>query len=448
MTPWPARIKSHFLVRWLLAAPLFVLPAAATAQVATDTQAKVTAAELDKAAFADRYTTQIVAATDAILRGNPSPEQRRLAHQVKLVSVSGIYDIVTNAEPFAKLMDLLMVVTLQSYRWIDEDQAERSFGVRGAPLIQAMRALRVDIWNVASRVLRPEQMQQLDALILDWRKRNPHVDILAYLRFDEVAGQRGPNALDEIKATGFFAEIAGATKVADDARLLAERAFYQAKRMPFLMTWQMESLMNDMLIKPELAQSLNAADAIAKSADRTSLAVEKLPDQIAKEREAIVKVLEDRDGRLARLLGEVRTTTGTAEQLASRIHKVAESGERLTLNLRDTASGVTTTSKALDQLLSKHSGPPKPNAKPFEIDPYVKVTADLNQTVAGLNTLLGTTDHLMGKRPWAAPAQDVSALLAAQIDHLFWRALILIVAFFVLLFAYRMAAARFVKKAA
>lgn len=206
---------------------MLFLPSAVSAQNSGETRVKVTAAELDKAAyaFADRYTTQIVAASDAVLRDNPSAEQRRLAHQVKLVSVSGVYDIVTNNEPFAKLMDLLMVVTLQSYRWIDEDQAERTFGGRGEPLIQAMRRLRVDIWNVAGRVLRPEQLQQLDALILDWRKRNPHVDILSYLRFDEVAGQRGPNALEEIKATGFFAEIANATKVADDARLLAERAF-------------------------------------------------------------------------------------------------------------------------------------------------------------------------------------------------------------------------------
>lgn len=425
---------------------LFSENAAAQADAA---RAKVTAAELDKAAyaFADRYTTQLVAATDAILRENPTPEQRRLAHQVKLVSVSGIYDIVTNAEPFAKLMDLLMVVTLQSYRWIDEDMADNTFGARSGPLIQAIRGLRVDIWNVAGRVLRPEQLQQLDALILDWRKRNPHVDILAYLRFDEVAGQRGPNALDEIKASGLFAEIAEATKVADDARLLAERAFYQMKRMPFLMTWQMEALMNEALAKPELTQSLNTAKTIANATDRTSIAVTKLPDQIAKEREAIVNLLEDRNGRLAKLFGEVRTTTAAAEQLTARVHQVAESGERLTLNLRDTATGVTGTSHALDQLLAKHAGPPKPNAKPFEIEPYVKASTEINQTVAGLNTLLGATDTLMVKKPWVAPVQDINALVHAQIDHVFWRALMLIVVFFVLLSAYRLATARWLKKA-
>ena len=433
-----------FFVRCVVALNFALLPLAAFAQQASSP--RVTAAELDKAAFAfaDRYTTQMVAATDAILRENPSPEQRCLAHQVKLVSVSGVYDIVTNAEPFAKLMDLLMVVTLQSYRWIDEDAAERTFGARSQPLIQAMRTLRVDIWGVAGRVLRAEQLQQLDALILDWRKRNPHVDILSYLRFDEVAGKR-TNALEEIKATGLFAEIAEATKVADDARLLAERAFYQAKRMPFLLTWQMESLLNEMLIKPELSQSLKAADSLAKSADRTSLAVERLPEQFAKEREVLLTAFEDRNGRLAKLLGEVRQTTTVADQLTARVHKVAESGERLTANLRETASGATATSQALDQLLTRHVGLPDPKAKPFEIDPYVKASSEFNQAVAGLNSLVGNTDTLLGKKLWVAPAQDFNAMIAAQIDRVFFYALILLLVFFALLFAYRWSTARWMR---
>jgi len=435
----------------VLLVPLCLLVPAGQAQTPTVASgAPVTAAELDKAAyaFADRYTTQLIAATDALVQGNPSPEQRRTAHLVKLVSVSGIYDIVTNADPFNKLMDLLMVVTLQSYRWIDEDMAERSFGNRSGPLIQAIRTLRVDIWNVAGRVLRPEQLQQLDALILDWRKRNPHVDILAYLRFDEVAGQRG-NALEEIRASGFFAEIASATKVADDARLLAERAFYQAKRMPFLVSWQMEAMMNDIMVRPEVGQSLRTAESMAQTADRVARVAEKLPEQVAQEREAVLSVLEDRNGRLSRTMGELRSTTAAAEQLATRIHQVSQSGERLSLNLRDTARGFTETSNAVNQLLSKHAaGPPKPDAKPFDIEPYMKTSAEVNQAVAGLNSLLGGTDTLVAKKPWAAPMQEMQTMMTAQIDHAFSRALVLIVCFFVLLFAYRWASVRWLRPAA
>ena len=436
---------AHALSAALLLALL--MPATAYAQEAAPK--RVTAAELDKAAYAyaDRYTTQIVAATDAIARGNASPEQRRAAHQVKLVSVSGVYDIVTNADPASKLMDLLLVVTLQSYRWIDEDQAERTFGNRGEALIHAMRNLRVDIWNVAQRVLRAEQLQQLDGLILEWRRRNPHVDILAYLRFDEVAGQRGANALEEIKASGLFAEIAEATKVADDARLLAERAFYQVKRMPFLLSWQMEGLMNELLAKPELTMSIKAADTLAQSADRTSLAVTRLPEQLAREREAILAALEDRSGKFSGLLGQVRENTAAADVLTRSVHKVTESGERLALNLRDTAAGLTTTSNALDTLLSKHSGPPKPDAKPFDIGPYVTAGTQLNQSISGLNTLLGSTDQLLVKRPWSAPVQEVHALVDAQIDHLFRRALTLIIVFFALLLLYRIASIKWLTHA-
>ena len=433
-----------------------VLPAGRVAQAQPQTDSErpaVTAEVLDKAAyaFADRYTTHIVTAADAILDGNPHAEQRRAAHAVKVVSVSGIYDIVTNNDPVAKIMDLLMVVTLQSTRWIDEDMAEKTFGARGAPLLEAIRKLRIDIWNVASRVLEPQQLQQLDALILDWRRRNPQVDVLAYLRFDEVASQRG-SVLEEIKASGLFAEIASATKVADEARLLGERAFYQAKRMPFLMTWQAEALIDSTLGQPQLAQSLELAKTVASTAERTSKFVEQLPARIEKEREIVVGLLEDRQGRLAKTMGEARTTMAAAEQLAQRAEKVAEVGERVVANLRDTVSGVTQTSQAVDALLSKHVPPSPPGApaaagKPFDIEPYAKVSGDVNQTVAGLVTLVGATDGLLTKKPWVAPLDEVDARVAARIDQVFMRALLLLVAAFVLALVYRWITSRWTRGA-
>jgi len=92
---------------------------------------------------------------------------------VQLGSVSSIYDIATEPDVFAKLMDPLMMVTLQSYVRIDENRAEREFGARGEILIRALRQIRVDAWKLAAGVLKPEQLQRADALILDWRRRNP-----------------------------------------------------------------------------------------------------------------------------------------------------------------------------------------------------------------------------------------------------------------------------------
>ena len=93
---------------------------------------RITIEELDQLTygFADRYMAYIVSACDEIEKTGATARQRRLAHQVKLVQVSTVLDIVTNADPFTQLLDLTLVVTLQSQKWIDEDLAEEWFGGR------------------------------------------------------------------------------------------------------------------------------------------------------------------------------------------------------------------------------------------------------------------------------------------------------------------------------
>jgi hypothetical protein len=196
-----------------------------------------------------------------------------------------------------------------------------------------------------------------------------------------------------------------------------------------------------------VTQSLDVAKSVAQSIERTSKVVEQLPARIEKEREVVVGLLEDRQGRLAKTMGEARRTIAAVEQLAQRSTQVAEVGERVALNLRDTAQGFTQSSQALDALLSKHS-PPNPNAKPFDIEPYATASADIKQTVGGLVALIDRSDAMLAKRPWAAPLDDADARLAARIDQVFVRALLLLGAGFLLALAYRWLTLRWARKAA
>jgi hypothetical protein len=373
-------------------------------------------------AYADRYATHMVAATSAIARDNPSAEQRRMAHLVKLGSVSAIYDIATEPDVFHRLLDMVLIVTLQSYAWIDEDRAERVFGDRGEILRQSMRQMRLDIWQLASRIARPDQLQQLDSLIIDWRRRNPTLELVSYTRIGDLSVSREQDAaLEDIKrASGLFAELAEATRVAEDARVLAERVFFQAKRMPYLLNWQAEALINETLAKPEVAQALRATEQLSD-------ALGKLPPQLRAEREALVATLEDREGRFTGLLGEIRKTT--------------EAAERFSVNVRDTASTV-------DGIFGRNAsgGSSARSEKPFDIEPYLRMTAEANQAVAGLNAALERLDAMAAKRMWGPALDDTRGLLAAPIDQLFWRALALMAAFFALLLAYRWATARLARR--
>src|SRR5262249_27136123 len=108
-------------------------------------QQRISIEELDKLTYgyADRYYMVINSAVEAIKRGNLDPEQRRMAHQLKLNGVLAINDIVSGNDPYAQLFDLVVAVTLESILLIDEDRAEQLFGDRAPGLIKAIRTMRV-----------------------------------------------------------------------------------------------------------------------------------------------------------------------------------------------------------------------------------------------------------------------------------------------------------------
>jgi hypothetical protein len=236
------------------------------AYAATAENDKMTPQALDQAirAYADRYVSRIAAATIAIARDNPSTEQRRLAHLMRLTNATSIYDIATSPDAFSNLIDLLAMATLQSYTWIDEDRAEKVFGNRAELLMRAFRDVRVDAWHLAAKVLPFDRLQQMDALLLDWRRHHPDVNINSFLRFHDLVEAQKKEALEEIRRSSGWFGIGDATQLVDDARLLAERAFYQTKRMPTLVSWQMESLLDETLAntKPEIAQSLRSVEDV------------------------------------------------------------------------------------------------------------------------------------------------------------------------------------------
>ena len=98
----------------------------------------------------------------------------------------------------------------------------------------------------------------------------------------------------------------------------------------------------------------------------------KLPAQISAEREALVEVLEDRNGRVAGLLREMRKTTAEVDHLAARAVAVAEATERVSVNVRDTT-------RTVEGIMSRNSASAGSSApgKPFEIEPYLEIAAEV-----------------------------------------------------------------------
>src|SRR5438477_285389 len=96
--------------------------------------------ELDELtrAFADRYVGLLSSTCDALKKDNPDPVQRREAQELMLDSATNVYDIASNADAFTRMLDLVVVTTLLSQVWVDDDRAGDLFGERGEVLIRAL----------------------------------------------------------------------------------------------------------------------------------------------------------------------------------------------------------------------------------------------------------------------------------------------------------------------
>ena len=325
-----------------------------------DSNQPIRSAELDELtrAFADRYVGLLSSACDALKKDNPDPAQRREAQVLMVDCATNIYDIASNADAFTRMLDLVVVTTLVSQVWIDDDRAAEVFAGREELLIRALHHGRVEAWALAAQVLRPDQIDLLDYLLWDWRRHNPDMVRASFVRFSNFAIGRGKSANAEMLAAGgFYANVGRQGQSIDEARLLTERMFYMLKREPTLLRWQVDTLKEDIFI---------ALDDRIKQADATVANMR----AVVSEANGLVTSI----GPTSKSLNEMLKT---ADTLFARFD---------TWNRWAVAQG----------------------SRPFDIREYMDGLKELAVAVGKMNDMLKSSNELLGSSEWDRRIQQMS----------------------------------------
>jgi hypothetical protein len=323
---------------------------------ATDANQPIGSAELDELtrAFADRYVGLLYSTCDALKKDNPDPVQRREAQVLMVDCAMNIYDIASNADAFTRMLDLVVVTTLVSQVWIDDDRVAEVFAGREELLIRALHHGRVEAWALAAQVLRPDQIDLLDYLLWDWRRHNPGMDRASFVRFSNFAIGRGKSANSEVLAAGgFYANVGRQGQSMDEARLLTERMFYMLKREPTLLRWQVDTLKEDIFI---------ALDDRIKQTDAT--------------------------------VANVRAVVSEANDLVT--------------SLGSTSKSLNEMLKTADGMFARYDSADRKLFRPFDIREYTEAVKELALTVGKMNDMLKSSSELLGSSEWDRRIQQVS----------------------------------------
>jgi len=229
---------------------------------------RITRAQLEEAsnAFADRYFTLMLAASERVIRGNKDIQQCRIMNGLRLLGVSSMYDISTSPDTVTQLVDQLVVVTLQNYFWVDSGRSQAIWGERAQFLVENLRRAREDIWTIAGRVFTDSQLEELDLSIATWWSRRGGTEFVSYVRFSEMASVKGEALIERVRDGGGLLEpLDRATEQVENANLALNRSFFWAKRLPLFANWQVEALWYDMLVMPDTQRMLASVETMSQA---------------------------------------------------------------------------------------------------------------------------------------------------------------------------------------
>jgi hypothetical protein len=362
--------------------------------------------------FADEYVGRLVHVTRSAEYSMTDPQQRYVLSGWLLAQANSAYVDASGENPVTSTLDLLSLATLS--RMIIEETAPEQMPDQAPALIAAHRELEARAWQLATQILDPAQQADLRRLLIEWRQKNTGIQNAPFVRFQEFVSmmpstsdpQRKllmPSSLMAVVGLDPMAGLDPAVRQVEQSRLLAERAVFYAQRVPVIIDLQLDRSLNRVAAGPESRKLQQQTASLTDSVARFASAAEALPDDFAREREALVN-------QLSALL-EAQSATLTPMLLELR--GALEAGNT-------TATSVDQAVRSIDTLVARFEKKPgEPRGKPFDVNEYTQAAAEITRAAGELQRLLGSVGT---QAPQVGSALEAGATQGrALVDYFFVR---------------------------
>lgn len=379
---------------------------------------KVARVQAELMGFADVYVGEILATTRPIpVR---TAEEQLFALNFQVSQASAAYEIASGSTPYASVLDIVVLVSLT--RWaVDAYWGPWAVGKDLDPLRASLAMLEPKAWHLAAEILSPQQMQQLKDFIARWEREHTQAREVSSVRFSDVfvAKSEGGLALgtttELLQSFGLdpFGGLDPAVQEVQQTRVLAERAFYFAKRWPRLLELQTRQLALELARQPTPAQVTADLTRFSLAAESVARTAEGLPGLVDREREASIRQILDamvaQEARATAMLADVRRTLDAGAGAAKALH------------------GALGTFDQIVRELTAPSPPGSPPGHPFDVNEYTRALDQLQRTSAELERLLASVDRDAPQvaRLIGDAGREASARGRALVDYAFGRLLVL-----------------------
>jgi len=381
---------------------------------------------------------------------------RRASLEIKLANVNAALLIASSPNPLVSLSDMATVVTLQRMVLESPNTAKQFGPVIQTQLVEVYKEQEVNIWKIADAAMTEEQRTELMTLIKEWRQDHPDATYVSSIRLDDFAAARqisiapknekNPSLLSLLSLDP-LAGLDPAQREITETRMLAERIFFYASRVPNVIKWQVESLYQGLMQAPEFQDILRSMRSASNSADEISGTLAKMPEQITAEREALFKqffteLTREREATI----NQINNALSDQRIAALRDLDASQSKFQGTLkDFRETATSantladkLTVTIQAADTLASRFAPAPGTTATPAkegkgleDVKTVVEKTGDaaerLTELTKSIDRLLASPQLVDKTGGLQSVMQEVQGSGRELVNYAFWRLLIVVI---------------------
>jgi hypothetical protein len=348
---------------------------------------------------------------------------------------------------------------------VEKSWEPKVLGKNKGKVPEFFRQMEKAVWAIAGKVLIPRYQKKLRNLIRRWHERHPHQFYIGGVGFDSFSDMLEHSDFKDAGKRGFLLpEIDEATRSVDEVRNLAERFTFFVKYFPYItrtstetgiydvldqpetvqllsdinrLTMAFESIgltakqlpdrLDDVLDKPETIQLLSDINRLTAAIDGIGLTAKQLPDRLSMEREKLMDDLLKSEKKIRALSGDIRKALATGEKMADSANKAAISANEAALTV--------------DKLVGRIYDRGHPGS--FDVMEWLDTFRQGTEATKQAQILVAMVDKFLTDHELEEQASQFKQGFDALLLRIFLSAALLIVFFFLVLFAYRYLSKRY-----
>ena len=405
------------------------------------------------------FTFIIENASDKIVEQADERKIKRNAVIWKVRTIEKLKQTLFEDDPYNIIIDQWTLV-VQTKQFFQTDAGKKMFG-RWQPIaLAAYDEIQLHIHNSAKRFFPAKQIPQIHRQLEEWAKRNPIKDALAITDVrPEIVVEPGKKPLIDLnpllKLSGKpFLTLTGLSKTERDltqVKLLLAKAAVIAEFLPRQIRWETELMLYDVESRETVEVALAEFQKVSNAFKKLTDTVDGLPEEFRKTLDDTFKQIDKRQGDLQETITQARELTkdtnitiDKSKETLESAEKVAVAFERLTTSVTEAGKAWEATGKAFGELGSDDP-PDGTKSEPFKIEDYTRAAESFKGAATEIRALTQELNTLIRDDSLSTTVAVTKQGGIELIDHIWWRALQLVVVICVLAVVYRIFTSRFTR---